>query len=259
MFEPGECPADGESAAESPGFTRALERTIDLIAAPLGIEEGHHVVDAGCGIGGTAIYLAEKLNCTITGVNVTEPQLEIARKKVREAGAGDRVDFKWADCSRHLPFDDASVDAVVNVESGCHYGDRGQYLREVFRILKPGGRTGAMDWMVPDDLSSGQYAEHIQPLCDAWAVQSLESEATYTRLLREAGLEVVEFEGFDGKDGDNLKLLDRNYQLLSLMLLSGLDVAPFRNSMHCIEVLRSAWRKGHFVLKRYCAKKPEAA
>ena len=233
-----------------------------MIAAPLGIEEGHHVVDAGCGIGGTAIYLAEKLNCTITGVNVTEPQLEIARKKVREAGAGDRVDFKWADCSRHLPFDDASVDAVVNVESGCHYGDRGQYLREVFRILKPGGRTGAMDWMVPDDLSSGQYAEHIQPLCDAWAVQSLESEATYIQRMHEAGLEVVEFEGFDGKDADNLQLLDRNLRFSFYMLLGGGisgDGHNIRGTITALTTLCAAWRKGHFVLKRYCAKRPEKA
>ena len=260
VFEPGECPAEGESLVESPGLTKALERMIELTAAPVGIEAGHHVVDAGCGVGGTAIHLAKTLGCTVTGVNVTEPQLELARKKAAAAGLDGRVDFRWADCAVHLPFDDASVDAVVNIECACHFSDRSRFLCEAHRILKPGGRIGAMDWMVPDDLSAGQYEEHIEPICKNWMVHSLDSQATYTRRLREAGLEVVEFEGFDGKDADNITLLDRNYQLLSLMQLGGFEAEGMvRNSMSAINALRTAWRGGHFVLKRYCAGKPAQA
>lgn len=259
VFKPGECPAEGESLVKSPGFRKALERTIDLTAAPVGIEAGQHVVDAGCGVGGTAIHLAKTLGCTVTGVNVTESQLELAREKVTTEGLDGRVDFKWADCAVRLPFDDASVDAVVNIECACHFSDRSRFLREAHRILKPGGRIGATDWMVSDDLSAGQYEEHIEPVCKNWMVHSLDSQATYTRRLREAGLEVVEFEGFDGKDADNIELLDRNLRFSFFMLLSGdSQRMPFiRETITALTVLGAAWKKGHFILKRYCAKKPE--
>ncbi len=258
VFEPGECPENRDSPA-SPGFTRALERMIDEIANPIGIREGDHIVDAGCGIGGTAIYLAKTAGCTVTGVNITDEQLDRARKKVAAANLAGRINFAWADCSLHLPFDDDSVDAVVNIESACHYSDRSKFLREVFRILKPGGRIGAMDWMVRDGLSDDDYEQHIAPVCEAWTVHSLWDPSTYAWRVRDAGLELLEFEGFRDKDRDNLRLLEQWHRALFFLAMAtgNMDTPAIRQSINACGTLCSAWRDGYFVLERYCAVKPE--
>ena len=258
LFEPGECPGPGESLADSEGLARAVERMIEVIIAPAGIEARHHVVDAGCGVGGTSIHLARTRGCTVTGVNLNRMQLEMAVGKAAEAGLDDRVRFEHADCSRNLPFGDDSIDVVVNIESACHYTDRRRFLHEVRRILKPGGTIAAMDWMARDGLAADEYEKYIVPLCRPFAVHGLESESTYTELLHEAGLGILEFEGFDGRDADNLRLVEHSYHFLSTLRLFGVDTPGVRGLIDQFGSLCEAWRCGNFELRRYCAQKPGA-
>ena len=259
LFEPGECPQPGESLAASSGLARAVERMVEVIVAAAGIERHHHVVDAGCGVGGTAIYLAKSIGCAVTGVNINRMQLDIAAKKVAQAGLGDRISFEFADCDQRLPFDDNSVDVVVNIESACHYSDRKQFLREVSRVLKPAGKIVAMDWMACDGLTTSQYEKYIVPLCEPFAVQGLESQSTYSEKLQEAGLEVLEFKGFDGKDADNLRLVEHSYGLLATLQFSGVETPGIRRLTDQFRTLSEAWRNECFELRRYCAQKPRGA
>lgn len=257
VFEPGECPRHNEQIKESAGLTRALERMIEVIVAPAGIEEYHHVVDAGCGVGGTAIHLARKRGCRVTGINLSRVQLELADKKALYAGLDDRVRFEYADCSRYLPFTDASVDVVVNIESARHYSDRRRFLSEVYRILKPGGKIVSSDWMARDGLKANQYDNFIRPLCEAWVMHDLESQSTYTRLLLEAGLQVMEFEGFNGKELDNLRILMSNYQSFRLLHFSGMRAPTLAKLIKRISMLYGAWRNTYFDIRRYYALKPQ--
>ena len=256
LFETGECPGPGEVLSESAGLARAVERMVDVIVAPAGLRADHRVVDAGCGIGGTAIHLAQRHGCTVEGVNISRAQLGLAERKARDAGLDDRISFAYADCSRHLPFADDSVDVVVNIESACHYSDRGQFLREVRRILKPGGRIAALDWMARDGLRPGQREEYIEPLCTAWTILSLESRSTYAEKLRDAGLTVVEIDGFHGKDADNIRCLEYSYQQLFALWFRSTNADSYRLLMERFLTLSMAWREGCFELGRYCAEKP---
>ncbi len=256
VFEPGECPDPGELPAESAGFRRALERMLDITVAPAGIEAHHHVVDAGCGVGGTAIYLAQTRGCRVTGVNLHRMQLEVAGKKAANRGVADRVRFEYANCSEHLPFDDNSIDVVTNIESACHYGDRSQFLREVKRILKPGGRIVATDWMTCDGLSADQYETYIRPMLEPWALAGMESRSTYTDLLRDVGLQLIEFEGFDRRDSGNLHLFNRHRLIVKGLYIFGMMPIII---VHRMESVCRAWEIGYFCVERYCAEKPPEA
>lgn len=259
LFEPGECPKPGEGLSESIGHAQALERMVDVIVAPAGIRANNIVVDAGCGIGGTAIQLAREYGCTVCGVNISRVQLKLAEKKARDAGLDDRISFAYADCSQHLPFADDSTDVVVNIESACHYSDRSRFLREVRRILKPGGRIVAMDWMMCDGLQPGQHEKYMDPLYAAWTIRSLESRSTYAKLLREAGLTVVETDGFHGKDTDNIRMLEDGYRQVMALWFRGMKTHSVHSHRVLIErfrTLSTAWRGGYFELGRYHAEKP---
>ena len=259
LFEPGECPAPGESMVESEGLARALQRMVKAVVEPADIQARHHVVDAGCGVGGTPIYLAKTQGCRVTGVNINRMQLEIAREKTADAMLADCVRFEYADCSESLPFEDASIDVVVNIESACHYGDRTQFIHEVSRILRPGGRIVAMDWMARDSLDPETYQKYIMPLCEPFSVHGLESRTTYGEKLNDAGLELLQFEGFDGKDADNLQLVKNSYNLLTGLRLSGINSPGIQKLTDQFRTLYEAWAHGSFVLERYCARKPEVS
>jgi len=256
LFEPGECPAPGEVLADSAGLARALTRMIEVIVAPADIQKRHHVVDAGCGMGGTAIHLAKSRGCTVTGINLSNIQLEIAIQKAKAENVDDRVDFKYADCSVSLPFADESVDVVVNIESACHYSDRVRFLHEVSRILKPSGTLVVTDWMCRDGLSQSEYQKYIVPLCEPFAIVGLENQSAYSEKLRQAGLEILQFEGFNGKDADNLRILGNACNLLVMTQLLKGKTPGIGKLLGQLQPLYKAWKRGSFEIRRYCARKP---
>ena len=256
LFEPGECPGPGEVLADSEGLARAVTRMVDVIVEPAAIEKGHHVLDAGCGVGGTAVHLGRTKGCRVTGVNINRMQLEMAGQKASDSGLVGRIDFQYADCSLSLPFADESIDIVVNIESACHYGDRSRFLRETSRVLKPSGKIVAMDWMARDGLTKEEYDKYIVPLCQPFAVSGLESQSTYSEKLRSAGLEILEFESFHGKDADNIKLVEYAHNLLTTLQFAGVETPGIRRLSDQFGTLSAAWKSGNFELRRYCAQKP---
>ena len=262
LFKSGEYPTLRKKAKPSSwrdgraNLTRGLERMIEAVVTPAGITKDHHVVDAGCGLGGTALYLARTRGCEVTGVNVSNVQLEIARQKAKDAGLESRVGFKYGNCSVHLPFDDASVDVVVNLESACHYSDRAQFLHEIHRILRPGGRIAASDWLVSAGTSAEQYEKYIQPICHHWVIPGLESLSSYQEKLRDAELTVLECKGFEGGDIGNPRLLENYCRIMKGLKFCHLLPAKLQSLMPGIEAIITAWELGHYEVGRYCAAKP---
>ena len=119
LFEHGECSRGNEFLCDSPIAAQAVERMIDVIVAPAHYEEHHHVVNAGCGVGGTAISLADKHGCSVTGVDLNKSQPERAREKATEANLSDWLDFEYADCSENLPFAEAWRTGCFDIQRYC--------------------------------------------------------------------------------------------------------------------------------------------
>ncbi len=255
LFEPGQCPKPNEWFTDSEIHARAVVRMVEATVAPAEIGRQHHVVDAGCGVGGTAIHLARTRGCKVTGVNIVDMQLEIAAGKAAQAGLEGLVSFEYADCSRHLPFPDNSVDVVVNIESACHYVDRANFLREVHRILKPSGKIVATDWMARDGLTDAEYEKYIEPICEPYALPSLECPGSYRKILAEADLEILEFEGFHGKDAANVQIVENACKLMAGLMIGGMRTPGLRRLYGQVQPLHEAWSGGYFELRRYCARK----
>ena len=257
LFDPGCAPdeTEGSPAEKAELIVEGARRMTDVVTAPAAIGADDYVVDAGCGFGAVSLHLAEKHGCKVTGVNTSPPQLEVARTKAAAAGLDGRVDFRWADCSRELPFADASVDVVVNMESACYYSDRARFVGEVARILKSGGRFVTEDLMTPDDLSAENFRKHVEPCCSAWIFHSLESRASYTRKLEAAGFELIEFAGFDGADDFNIRALEQSHLDMTRALFAGPQPARIRELHRRFGIMAEAWRGGHIFLKRFLARK----
>ena len=108
-------------------------------AARLSPGTSDHVLDVGSGIGGPARYMAHTFGCHVTGVDVT-PQFVAAASRLTEAcGLSELVQFLEADAEK-LPLEDAAFDAATCFYVGMNLSDKPAVIREVHRVLKPGGR-----------------------------------------------------------------------------------------------------------------------
>lgn len=242
---------EGETATSRASHSAAAQRMTATVVEAARIDRTHTVVDAGCGIGTTSLYIAETYGCSVVGFNITESQLELARAKVAAKGLEERVRFELVDCSLGMPLDDESVDAIVTLECGVHLSDRPRFFAESARILKSGGVLSGEDWFTREGVSESDYARHIQPVCDAWVFPDIATLGDYSRLLREAGLEVLEREDFGARVLENVRTLATIERLARLP--TGLQNGHWSAMA---PVLRSAWEGGYFTLGRYLARKP---
>jgi ubiquinone/menaquinone biosynthesis C-methylase UbiE len=106
------------------------------------------VLEVGCGSGGYALHLAEKVGCRLVGLDINALGVCNANRLALERGLASAVRFEQCDASKNLPFDDDTFDAVFSNDVLCHLPGRPEVLGEMFRILKPGGRMLFSDALV---------------------------------------------------------------------------------------------------------------
>ena len=119
----------------------------DLVADRLALGPGDRVLDAGCGQGVVASYLARKTGCRVEGITVLDFEIPKAQARARAAGVQERTRFQLMDYSA-TRFADASFDAVYTTETLSHSPDIARTLREIHRLLKPGGRVAFFEYSI---------------------------------------------------------------------------------------------------------------
>jgi ubiquinone/menaquinone biosynthesis C-methylase UbiE len=105
------------------------------------IEPDSYILDVGCGVGFTPVYLARRYGCRVMGVDLHESMVERARERARREGLEDRVAFRQADM-QDLPFEDGLFDAVIAESVVAFVPDKLRGLHECMRVTKPGGYVG---------------------------------------------------------------------------------------------------------------------
>jgi tocopherol O-methyltransferase len=103
------------------------------------------ILDVGCGIGGSTLYLADKFRAKATGITLSPVQAQRATERAQNANLGSQVNFYVAN-ALEMPFEDNSFDCVWTLESGEHMPDKVQFLQECYRVLQPGGTLIMATW-----------------------------------------------------------------------------------------------------------------
>lgn len=119
-----------------------LEKTFEM-ADDCKINKDSKVLDIGSGKGNTAICLAEKYGCSITGVDMSKDMVDYANSAVEKKGLSQKISFLNHD-AQELPFGDGTFD-VVFAECSTVLMDKEKAFKEFIRVAKPGGHVGDLE------------------------------------------------------------------------------------------------------------------
>ncbi len=153
-------------------------------------EPGKLILDAGCGVGGSAIYLANMYpELRVIGVNISKPQVESARifaeKRLNQAS----VEFYHKDYT-HLQMPGEMVDSVYAVESICHTPQKQAFYREAHSILKARGKLVLIDYFMINPPLADSDLEMLHNFQSGW--QIADCHENYLEELAIAGFENVQ-------------------------------------------------------------------
>jgi demethylmenaquinone methyltransferase / 2-methoxy-6-polyprenyl-1,4-benzoquinol methylase len=165
------------SFGQDPRWRRAMVAAVDP-------RPGQRVLDVATGTGLVASELARS-GCEVVGIDQSEDMLGGARARFSKLPAlADRVSFQQGQ-AEHLPFGDAEFDALTFTYLLRYVDDRAATMRELARVLKPGGRIGMVEFGVP----------HVPSLRALWRVHTRIGLPALGRLASPAWYEVGRFLG----------------------------------------------------------------
>lgn len=172
-----------------PGVTnrrQAIAAENDAVISFGQIKKGMRVLDAGCGVGGTAIHIARATGARVVGITLDPRRVALATRYAREAGVGDRVTFFVMDFHR-MTFPADMFDAAYGIESICYAYPKQKFLREAFRVLKPVGRLVIMDGYAKRSPQREEERRVLHDVVRGFALAPLVSSAQMSRMTRACG------------------------------------------------------------------------
>lgn len=165
----------------------AVHRISRKVTDTLGLRAGERVLDAGCGPGETAVYLATEYDVDVTGITVSDYEIEQGNRRAAAAGMAHRARFAYGDFMA-LSFPDDSFDAVLALESLQNAPDLSQVLGEFHRVLRPGGRLSFSDFSLESAADDKRVATFMRTL----KLGALPTLPEWLDLVRGAGFAVEE-------------------------------------------------------------------
>ena len=146
---------DGRGESMERGHRPMGEQAIDLMRVP----ETARVLDVGCGSGWATRLLAEKAKRgQVVGIDISDEMIRVARDASRDFLT---VEFQVASAEQ-LPFADADFTHSFSMESLYYYNDVSQALKEIHRVLAPGGLFVTVVDLYQENAASHQWIEKLQ-------------------------------------------------------------------------------------------------
>ncbi|HEY9855056.1 MAG TPA: methyltransferase domain-containing protein [Stenomitos sp.] len=237
---------------ESPKWAqlKLIERLAEMAAIP----PGSSVLDVGCGVGGSARWLAKELDCTVLGITLSPVQARMAAEAAAREGLGDRARFAIKDAHR-LDFPAESFDAVWVIECSEHLLDKPGFIRACHRVLKPGGTMALCAWLSAERFESDAQEQLVAAVCEGMLCPSLGSMRDYVAWLREAGFDAIRAEDVTERVKATWQLCGRIVERPEVQLLARMSDPAIRGFVQAFGAIRRAYDEGAMSYGMLTAKK----
>lgn len=144
-----------------------------------------HILDVGCGIGGSTRRLSQETGCRVTGIDLSDAYIDTAERLTQLLNMQEQVKFHAAS-ALDLPFEDNAFDGVWSLQMNMNVEDKLSWLKETRRVLKPGGR--AVLYEVCGSKNTPQYFP--VPWAQDSSMNFLVPPETFRDVITSAGFEI---------------------------------------------------------------------
>jgi tocopherol O-methyltransferase len=214
------------------------------------IKNGSAVLDIGCGLGASSLYLAQKYNARATGITISPVQVEMARK----AAVTAQVDAQFLLMDAEALNFSQQFDLLWSVESISHYHDRRSFFNNAVKFLKQDGVFALTDWFKREDLSLAETRKFIKPIERGMFVE-LEIMDDYESYLVASGLQIVHREELTRQCAKTWDFCLEMIRDKSLWTVAAKFGASFLTHLRAFQAMRAGFSSGNFVYGLIIARK----
>lgn len=239
---------DGESPAA------AQVKLVERLAERAGIPRGGRVLDVGCGVGGSSLWLAREFECSILGLTISPVQAAMATEAAAAEGLGGLVRFEVSDAN-HLDPGPEKFDVVWVVECSEHLADKARFIARCARTLKPGGALALCAWLSADGPAPASHERLVRDVCRGMLCPSLASLSDYTGWMRQGGLERIEAEDITRHVRETWARCAALARRKEVRVFLGVSDARTRRFVEAFSAIRRAYEAGAMAYGMFTARK----
>jgi len=229
-------------------------RLHDLLLECLPPLKHPRVLDAGCGFGGTLLFLASRINGTFTGLTLSARQADVGRRAIANAGLAGSVDVQVGNYDTPPP---GQYEVIVAIESLAHSSHPAASLAALSSCLAPGGALAIVDDM---PTPAATHSADLECFRNGWRVPVLFSQGAFTAALQANGLAVVVDRDLSAELRPRTLARIRHLEILNRVarrLAASAGVRAMLDSYHGGLALERLYRHGTMEYRMMVARKPE--
>lgn len=208
----------------------AISNTNRFVVDTLAIGSADTVLDAGCGVGGTSIYIAETTGARVEGITLSDVQVKIARRSASSSPVAGHLHFSKQDFTA-TNFGENTFSRVFGIESICYAHRKIDFLNEAYRVMTPGGKIAVVDLFLTRRNLGAQEVKIYKKTIGGWVLPNVSTTEDFRESLEQAGFQDITFHNLaENIKKSTEKLYYRNllfYQLAFLKSRLGLGRENF--------------------------------
>jgi cyclopropane fatty-acyl-phospholipid synthase-like methyltransferase len=171
---------------------QALLNTNKMLYQFANIQSPSRILDAGCGLGGSSLWLAAQGN-QVTGITISPKQVAYANKVAKKRKLAHCAQFEQVDFCK-TPYPDGSFDVIWGLESICYALDKSLFLKEAYRLLKKGGQLIMCDaFLLKSDFTESEW-QTVSRFLKGWVVPNLAKRDDFKQMISDAGFQQIAIE-----------------------------------------------------------------
>ena len=179
---------------DTKNLAEAISNTDKFVIKVLAINSEDTVLDAGCGVGGTSIYVAKTTGARVEGVTLSDNQLKIISRRIAQLGGGTArlLNFSKQDYTQ-TNFKENTFSKIYGIESICHAHKKIDFLNEAYRIMKPGGKIAVVDAFLTKNNFDSEENKIYTKFTEGWLLPNLATKDEFSKYLAQAGFKNIVF------------------------------------------------------------------